>query len=171
MILSQNKSLLSYLYKAIQHRKMGTVGFYVGGMKDAALKATESCSIVLATYAMAAEALDIKTLTTLFLATPRTDVRQAVGRILREKHERPLVVDVVDMHDVFQSQWRKRLAYYRKQGYRAIEMTSSAYPQGKWKDVSTARTTKKRSAPRKSSGGGVQPSGACLLQLSASDLA
>ena len=57
MILSQNKSLLSYLYKAILHRNMGTVGFYVGGMKEAALKATESCRIVLATYAMAAEAL------------------------------------------------------------------------------------------------------------------
>lgn len=171
MILSQNKSLLSYLYKAIQHRNMGTVGFYVGGMKDSALKATEGCSIVLATYAMAAEALDIKTLTTLFLATPRTDVRQAVGRILREKHERPLVVDIVDMHDVFQSQWRKRLAYYRKQGYRVIEMSSDAYPnKGKWKDVSSGRTSKTRSAPRKSAGGGVQSGGACLLQLSASDL-
>ena len=56
---------------------------------------------------MAAEALDIKTLTTLFLLTPKTDVQQAVGRILRVKHSKPLVVDFVDMHDIFQSQWRK----------------------------------------------------------------
>ena len=31
---------------------------------------------------MASEALDIKTLTTLVMATPKTDITQAVGRIL-----------------------------------------------------------------------------------------
>ena len=45
-------------------------------MKEAALKESENCKIILATYAMAAEALDIKTLTTLILATPRTDIKQ-----------------------------------------------------------------------------------------------
>ena len=166
MVLSQNKSLLSYLYKAIQARNMGTVGFYVGGMKETALKATESCEFVLATYAMAAEALDIKTLTTLILATPRTDVRQAVGRILREKHERPLVVDIVDMHDVFQSQWRKRLAYYRKQGYRILDGANTTYPKCKWKDVSQGTTTK---AARPRIRGGIKAGGGCLLQLNTSE--
>ena len=169
MVLSQNKSLLTYLHKAITHRGVGTVGFYIGGMKDAALKETERQQIVLATYAMAAEALDIKTLTTLFLATPRTDVRQAVGRILREKHERPLVVDVADMHDVFQGQWRKRLAYYRKQGYRCLEMSSANYPQGTWRDLEVVR--KGRARARRASPGGVVAGGTCLLQLSQTELA
>ena len=45
---------------------------------------------------MAAEALDIKTLTTLIMATPKTDIEQSVGRILREKHSSPIVVDIID---------------------------------------------------------------------------
>jgi len=57
---------------------------------------------------MAAEALDIKTLTTLIMATPKTDIEQSVGRILRDKHSNPIVVDIIDNHDLFQNQWRKR---------------------------------------------------------------
>ena len=92
MILGQNKSILKYFHDAIEYRNLATVGYYVGGMKEADLKISERKKIVVATYAMAAEGLDIKSLTTLMLVTPRTDVVQAVGRILRVKHERPLVV-------------------------------------------------------------------------------
>ena len=59
MILAQNKSLLVYLHDAIEHRNIGTVGYYVGGMKEADLKKSETRQIIIATYAMAAEALDI----------------------------------------------------------------------------------------------------------------
>ena len=55
-------------------------------MKETDLKISENKSIILATYAMAAEALDIKTLTTLLMASPKTDVTQSIGRILRTKH-------------------------------------------------------------------------------------
>ena len=37
MILAHNKSLLEYLYNAIEHREMDTVGYYVGGMKQLSL--------------------------------------------------------------------------------------------------------------------------------------
>jgi superfamily II DNA or RNA helicase len=121
MILAHTKALLAYLYQAIEHRNLGTVGYYVGGMKQAALKETETKKIVLATYAMAEEALDIKTLTTLILATPKTDVTQAVGRILRVKHERPTVIDIVDTHPTFQNQWNKRRSFYNKQGYTILK--------------------------------------------------
>ncbi len=117
MVLSHTKALLSYLHSGIEYRGLGTVGYYVGAMKQSALKETETKKIVLATYAMAEEALDIKTLTTLILATPKTDVTQAVGRILRVKHERPTVIDIVDPHPTFQNQWNKRRAFYNKQGY------------------------------------------------------
>ena len=117
MVLAHNKNLLNYLYKAIEHRRIATVGYYIGGMKEKDLKITERKTIIIATYAMAAEALDIKTLTTLVLATPRTDVTQAVGRILRVKHERPLVVDIVDSHEVFCKQWKKRYSFYVKNAF------------------------------------------------------
>lgn len=132
MILAHNKNLLTYLYKAIEHRQIATVGYYVGGMKEADLKSTEDKKVIIATYSMAAEALDIKTLTTLILATPRTDVIQAVGRILRVKHERPMVVDILDTHDVFQNQWQKRRKYYISNQYKVVHTNSDLYEKNKW---------------------------------------
>ena len=129
MILSQNRALLDYLHVAIEARAISDVGFYVGGMKTAALKKTEDCRVILATFAMAEEALDIKTLTTMVLATSKTDVTQAVGRILRVKHERPLVVDVVDEHQVFVNQWGKRKAFYKKNGYHVVVSDSDTFPK------------------------------------------
>jgi len=127
MILAHNKNLLKYLHDAIAHRNIATVGYYVGGMKESALKETESKKVVIATYAMAAEALDIKTLTTLIMATPKTDIEQSVGRILREKHSSPIVVDIVDSHDLFKNQWRKRKTFYKKENYKIIYSVSTEY--------------------------------------------
>ena len=119
IILTHNKSLLTYLSQSIKHNNIAnsSVGFYVGGMKEQDLKLSENKSIILATYAMAAEALDIKSLTTLLMASPKTDVTQSIGRILRVKHAQPVVIDIVDTHDVFQSQLQKRIVYYKKQNY------------------------------------------------------
>jgi predicted helicase len=94
-------------------------------MKEHLLKESESKKIIIATYAMASEGLDIKTLTTLFMATPKSDVCQSVGRILRSKHATPLVIDIVDPHCVFLSQSKKRNAYYSKKKY-SIETFLSA---------------------------------------------
>lgn len=121
MILGHYKTLLTYLYKGIEFRGLGSVGYYVGGMKKEALKESEGKKIIIATYSMAAEALDIKTLTTLIMATPKTDVEQSIGRILRAKHSKPLVIDVVDVHTVFQRQAAKRVTYYKKQGYQIVK--------------------------------------------------
>ena len=143
MVLCHNRSLLAYLFKAIQYRNIASVGFYVGGMKQADLQTTETKNIVLATYAMAAEALDIKTLSTLVMVTPKTDIVQSVGRILRVKHENPIIVDIVDKHDVFQNQWIQRRRFYKKCNYRIRYIDSGAYTNmsidwttdNKWKRV------------------------------------
>ena len=76
---------------------------------------------------MASEGLDIKTLTTLVMASPKTDVCQSVGRILRVKHGRPLVIDIVDQQDIFKNQWHKRRAYYVKQNYDILMTDSPIY--------------------------------------------
>lgn len=137
MILAHNKNLLKYLHDAIAHRNIATVGYYVGGMKESALKESETKKVVIATYAMASEALDIKTLTTLIMATPKTDIEQSVGRILREKHSSPLVVDIIDAHDVFKNQWNKRKAFYKKEQYKILYTTSNKYSTNyaTWKTV------------------------------------
>ena len=141
MILAHNRSILTYLHDSILHHKIATAGYYVGGMKEASLKETEEKQVVVATYAMAAEALDIKTLNTLVMVTPKTDIVQSVGRILREKHDKPLVVDIVDGHDVFKNQWAKRRRYYKKCEYTIKSINSTKYggfgdgEMEKWKTV------------------------------------
>ena len=86
-------------------------------MKEDALKESESKKVIIATYAMASEGLDIKTLTTLCMATPKSDVCQSVGRILRSKHTQPMVIDIIDAHDIFKKQYTKRRTYYHKKQY------------------------------------------------------
>ena len=132
LILAHNKNLLTYLFKAIEHRNIASVGYYVGGMKQNDLKNSESKKIIIATYSMAAEALDIKSLTTLVLATPKTDIEQAVGRILRVKHSSPLILDIIDQHDLFKKQWLKRRAFYHKNNYQIL--ISDNY-SGSWEKV------------------------------------
>ena len=127
MIIAHNKNVLTYLHDAIAEREIATVGYYVGGMKESALKKTEEKQVVIATYAMAAEALDIKTLCTLIMVTPKTDIEQSVGRILRSDHEQPVVVDIVDSHDPFIKQWNKRKTFYKKENYKIIKTCSNAY--------------------------------------------
>jgi uncharacterized protein (DUF2147 family) len=127
MILGHNRSMLKYLHEAITHRQIATVGYYVGGMKQVDLQASETKQIVLATYAMAAEALDIKTLSMMIMATPKTDITQSVGRILRMKHDNPVVVDIVDMHELFQNQWKQRKRFYKKCNYRIRSIDNKRY--------------------------------------------
>ena len=147
MILAHNRSLLTYFYDAINHREVGTVGYYIGGMKKQDLQTTETKEIVLATYAMASEALDIKTLSTLIMASPKTDITQSVGRILRTKHQQPIVVDIVDCHDIFQKQWVQRKRFYKKCNYKIFETNSNIYKDmdmNNWKCVFTPKEVKKQ---------------------------
>jgi superfamily II DNA or RNA helicase len=141
MILCHNRSLLTYLYEGICHRGLATIGYYVGGMKQNDLQTTESKQIVLATYAMAAEALDIKTLSSLIMVTPKTDITQSVGRILRVKGNNPIIVDIVDSHDLFQKQWVQRRRFYKKCNYRIRQIDGDKY-QGMELDWNTDKTWK-----------------------------
>jgi superfamily II DNA or RNA helicase len=88
---------------------------------------------------MCSEGLDIPTLNAEFLITPKTDVIQIVGRILRAKHAfaNPIIYDFIDTHEVFRKQWLKRKAYYKKQNYQIIYTTSESYmvDSKKWTDV------------------------------------
>jgi superfamily II DNA or RNA helicase len=117
--------LLKYLHDAILNRNIADVGYYVGGMKEAELKISETKKVIIATYSMASEGLDIKSLTTLLLATPKTDIVQAVGRILRTKHEQPVVIDILDEHEIFKKQFAQRKRFYVKQKYKIIETSNN----------------------------------------------
>jgi len=84
----------------------------------------ESKRILIATYQMCKEGFDVPTLNTLVIATPRPDVDQIVGRILRvERTKRkvsPLIIDIVD--PAFRRQFQERLSLYNKRSYKVEKM-------------------------------------------------
>jgi len=87
----------------------------------------ESKRILIATYSMCKEGFDVAKLNTLVIATPRPDVDQIVGRILRtEKTKRsidPLIIDIVD--PAFRRQFQERLSLYKKRNYKIEKMKLS----------------------------------------------
>ena len=92
--------------------------FYIGGMKQSKLDESAKSTVILASYGMASEALDIPTLNTLFMVTPRRSIEQSVGRILRAKTEiEPMIVDIVDQLPSFNSQGLHRRKFYKKLNY------------------------------------------------------
>jgi superfamily II DNA or RNA helicase len=137
IILAHNRNVLKYLHDAVEHRKFATVGYYVGGMKQKDLKISEDKKVIIATYAMAEEALDIKSLTSLVMVTPKSDVRQAVGRILRKKESHAFVYDIVDVHGLFQRQWQKRCVWYRKQKFTILSANLEDYEKNQWATLSS----------------------------------
>ncbi len=99
-----------------------TMSYYIGGMKEKVREeGAATARILLASYAMASEAMNIKTLNTVILASPRKHVEQSTGRILRvrpsERVVVPLIVDIVDVHPMYRGQWKKRLTYYKACAY------------------------------------------------------
>ena len=176
MILCHNRSLLTSLFEKISNGGFASVGYYVGGMKQKDLQETETKQIVLATYAMAAEALDIKTLSTLIMVTPKTDITQSVGRILRVKHENPVIVDIIDQHEPFQKQWLQRKRFYKKCNYLIKQATNIKYENmtldwkqdnDVWKTVYDPKKPTKKSQNKKNDDD--DESKKCLIDVSLFD--
>lgn len=123
LVLSDRKAQLREV-RALLVGEGFTAGFYWGGLKPDALRAAEACQVMLATFAYASEGMDVPGLDTLLLASPKTDIEQSVGRILRvkaaERARVPLVLDVVDAFGPFAGQARKRATFYRKHGYEVV---------------------------------------------------
>ena len=121
LVLCDRKQLLRDLAPLLVLRSL-TCGYYIGGMKPHELKASENADVILATFSFASEGFDLETLDTLFLLSPKTDIEQAIGRVLRKVplpgQRGPEVYDLVDNFSVFISQARKRRAFYQAQGYR-----------------------------------------------------
>lgn len=128
LVLSERKSHLERIEKGLPEGT--TFGYYIGGMKEEVREeGAKTAQVLLGTYAMASEAMNIKTLNTMIMASPRKKIEQSTGRILRtrkdEREVQPMIIDIVDAHDVYQGQWNKRKAYYKKCAY-VIEVPKDA---------------------------------------------
>jgi superfamily II DNA or RNA helicase len=97
------------------------VGLYMGGMKEAQLSESAKQNIIIGTFSQAHEGLDIPVLDTVILATPKSDVKQAVGRILREtdgKKNDPVIIDIKDKWgNILPSMYYKRRAMYKSSNF------------------------------------------------------
>jgi superfamily II DNA or RNA helicase len=123
LVLSDRREHLIAFETGFKARGFTSIGYYVGQMKQKDLEISAGKRIILATFAMAAEGFNVPTLNTVLLATPKSAVEQAVGRVLRQRPEErkvaPLICDVLD--SVFpecNGQWRKRAKLYKTCGYR-----------------------------------------------------
>lgn len=99
LVLSERRSQVDNLSKRLDELKISN-GKCLGGIKQVILDHSIKQSVLLATYSYVQEAFDVPELNTLIFATPKTDIVQAAGRILRqEPHKRkfvPIILDIVD---------------------------------------------------------------------------
>lgn len=142
VLSARNDGHLPILYELLKiHCPNLKVGFYVGrnGLNkkkhSIILEESKSSQIILGTYDMAQEGLNIKSLNAIFLASPlvglqnqvirgekkefSNDIKQTVGRIFRDKKSNipRLIFDLTDCFANYVEWSRQRLRYYQKENY------------------------------------------------------
>lgn len=114
LMLTERREQAETLLEMLQHT--WSCGLMLGGMKEKDIEQQKEAQVLLSTYHYCSEGFDLPRLDTLVLLSPRSDVEQSVGRVLRQHPEKqkPLVLDFVDNFSVFENQSDKRASYYKK---------------------------------------------------------
>jgi len=120
LVISERRKQLSWIADRLLYYGISDVGSYVGGMKQSVLDESATKQIILTTYQMAKEGLDIPDLDVLIMASPQAHIQQTVGRILRirEGKRTPVVVDFIDSEvPELGGLWFSRRKEYEALGY------------------------------------------------------
>lgn len=134
LLLSHRVSHLECLYKLMVgfgvELKTGTLdSTQVGGKRKKKSRSDVEFKswLTLSTYSLFSEGVDFNG-DFIILGSPKSDVEQSVGRILRGKNKdmRPLVVDIGDEWSCFKGQMRKRQAFYKKRGFEVIRLKATS---------------------------------------------
>jgi superfamily II DNA or RNA helicase len=149
LILSDRIEQLKGFEAEFKARGHTSIGYYIGGMKAAARDLSATKQIVLGTFMLAAEGMNIRGLSAVVLATPKSRIEQAVGRIFRLKKEerifQPVIYDVIDSpHDVCIRQYRKRRQFYKQCAYRIRMLKGAAEVADGPVDEGEAEQTKQK---------------------------
>ena len=120
LVLTDRVEHTKKLFELLPSEIQAHTGILARGMKPAVRSEfCESKRILISTYQLVKEGFDVASLNTLVMATPRPDIEQIVGRILRvEKAKRtvaPLIFDIVD--STFRRQFQTRLSLYKERNY------------------------------------------------------
>jgi superfamily II DNA or RNA helicase len=115
LILSAFREHAQTLAKQIEDAGIKVI-LLLGGAKKTE-DTTYKCAV--ATYSLLELGYDDKTLDTLILCTPKSNIQQTVGRIEREHPGKliPIVYDIVDKNQLLQGMWKKRKAFYQSRGF------------------------------------------------------
>ena len=119
----------------LQSRFPDTSGLYMGGMREADLRESSRKKIIFGTFSQAHEGLDIPTLDTIILATPRSDIKQSIGRIMREtagKKNNPHIYDICDQWSVLFAMYVKRRKVYNEGGFKIEGAVAKQLEPEKW---------------------------------------
>ena len=135
LVLSDRRQHCEMLHQCFPN----TSGLYMGGMKEEELSKSSTKKIIFATFSQAHEGLDIPSLDTVILATPKSDIVQSIGRIMREtkgKQNNPHIYDIFDQWSVFFAMYHKRLKVYKQGGFNIPKVSTtndndSGFPTGK----------------------------------------
>lgn len=154
LILCDRRGYLDEIYKRVTKKEIGSIGYYVGGMKEKALQESSTKQIILGTYSMASEGMDIPALNTVILTTSKSDVEQSVGRILREKESErkfvPLIIDIVDQEmGNFVRQSVMRVRHYNKGNYLIEEYEIHGRGEIKFVKTLSKKTTNNKNTTNK----------------------
>ncbi len=141
-----------------------STGLYIGALKNDQRKISEGMDIILGTYKLASVGMDIPSLNTLVMASPRKEIEQSVGRILRKEHEqlKPLIVDVIDNHSLFKAQSSKRKVFYRTYGYTIVHQQVET--DGTVKSTRRVQTKKKVEEEKEEDEEDVEDDGTCRME-------
>lgn len=119
----------------LQSRFPDTSGLYMGGMREADLQESSRKKIIFGTFSQAHEGLDIPTLDTIILATPKSDIKQSIGRIMREtagKKNNPHIYDICDQWSVLFAMYVKRRKVYNEGGFKIEGTVAKQLEPEKW---------------------------------------
>lgn len=100
------------------------IGYYVGGMSKIERGISSKKKVVLATYKMCSTGTNVPHWDTLVMATPRANIKQIIGRVMRfvEAKKQPVILDLVDGNSIFKNFFQSRLKQYYSVGAEIVKV-------------------------------------------------
>ena len=117
MVITERRSHCEVLQNELKKVNIDG-GLCYGGINNFELERSKEKAVLLGTYSYVKEGFDLPTLDAMILATPRSDVIQACGRVLRfQTRLSPIIIDIVDEYFIGRAQFNKRKIYYDRSGF------------------------------------------------------
>ena len=128
LIIGDRINQLEEIRQILQEKGHNDVGLYIGKTPDKEKKRIEKeASCILATMKMLEIGIDIDTLRGLILATPKSNVKQVVGRIRRinQAVPDPVMIDIVDVaHKEAKGWYASRRRWYDEENFKVLPITA-----------------------------------------------